>query len=307
MVSVLEGQLTRTWTFTINDTGKKHTINLYHDTITGVRSAMLDFEEIAESIGNSSVFMGSEGHQINFTVEGFAACIEIRKAGWTEFAYSCSVNGQSLKESTQMVAQRQGEQVFRVAINETALTKTETGDEFITWYLVSTTRVVDNISTFVHRYEAPDEHFSVLIVFRRFRDFADLNSQVKQNFKGHHLRSSLPPFPEKTPKFATDHLDPTFIQERRQKLLFYLRLLLDVPHVAEMTCVKSFLGLMEQVPSLSVISRCEPHRSRKSAMSSGCPRSAWDLSHPTRLALSGPQSCRKWSPANTAPGWRWGT
>jgi hypothetical protein len=65
--------------------------------------------------------------------------------------------------------------------------------------------------------------------------------------KGHHLRSSLPPLPDKTPKFAADHLDPLFIQDRKQKLQIFLRALLDIPHVGEMTCVKSFLGLMEQV------------------------------------------------------------
>lgn len=82
---------------------------------------------------------------------------------------------------------------------------------------------------------------------RRFKDFADLNSLVKQNFKGHHLRSSLPTFPEKTLKVLTDHRDPDFIQERRRKLESYLVLLVAVPHVADMTCLKSFLGLMEKV------------------------------------------------------------
>ena len=35
MVSILEGQLTRTWIIMTEE--KKNTINLYHDTITGVR------------------------------------------------------------------------------------------------------------------------------------------------------------------------------------------------------------------------------------------------------------------------------
>lgn len=42
----------------------------------------------------------------------------------------------------------------------------------------------------------------------RFRDFSELNSQVKQNFKGHHLREALPPLPEKPLKSLTDHKDP---------------------------------------------------------------------------------------------------
>lgn len=151
MVSVLEGQLTRTWTFSLHETDRKHTINLYHDTITGVRSAMLDFEEIPDSVGNSSVFMGSSGHRIMFFVEGLVASIEIKKSGYTEFSYTCSVNNQVLKEATQVIAERQGVQIFRVVIEESSLTKNEAGDDFITWYLVASTRVRDSVATFVHR------------------------------------------------------------------------------------------------------------------------------------------------------------
>ncbi len=65
------------------------------------------------------------------------------------------------------------------------------------------------------------------------------------------MRSSLPPLPEKTPKFVADHLSPEFIEDRKRKLQVFLRSLLEVPHVSEMTCVKSFLGLMEQLKELS--------------------------------------------------------
>jgi hypothetical protein len=152
MVSVFEGQLTRTWTFKLNESGRRHTINLYHDTITGVRSAMLNFEEIPDSVGNSSLLMGSSGHKITFFVDGLFAYIEIAKAGWTEFSYKCVVNTQVLKESTEQVAANQGEQIFRIALEETILTKNDIGDESITWYLVVSTRVLDNVSTFVHRF-----------------------------------------------------------------------------------------------------------------------------------------------------------
>lgn len=82
---------------------------------------------------------------------------------------------------------------------------------------------------------------------RRFKDFADMFSQVKQNFKGHHLRSSLPELPERTLKLTTDHMDPSFIADRKNKLHEFITALLAIPHVANMTCVKAFLGLMEQV------------------------------------------------------------
>lgn len=83
--------------------------------------------------------------------------------------------------------------------------------------------------------------------FSRFRDFAELNSQVKQNLKGHHLREIIPPLPEKPLKSLTDHRDPTFIQDRQAKLEIYLTALVAIPHVCDMICVKAFLGMMDQV------------------------------------------------------------
>ena len=56
---------------------------------------------------------------------------------------------------------------------------------YTTFYIVKTTRLSDNVTTTVHR---------------RFRDFADMNSAIKQNLKGHQMWSSLPSLPEKTLK-----------------------------------------------------------------------------------------------------------
>ena len=60
--------------------------------------------------------------------------------------------------------------------------------------------------------------FHLHLSLRRFRDFSELNSQVKQNFKGHHLRSSLPPFPEKHSKLTTNHGNQAFLIDRYTKL-----------------------------------------------------------------------------------------
>ena len=108
----------------------------------------------------------------------------------------------------------------------------------VAWYVVSTTRALDKVETSVHR---------------RFRDFAELNSQVKQNLKGHHLRASLPPLPDKTLKLYTDHNDLAFIQDRKFALESFLSNLVNMPHVPDMTCVKAFLGIMEQVREFSFI------------------------------------------------------
>jgi hypothetical protein len=48
----------------------------------------------------------------------------------------------------------------------------KSGDQIV-WYIVKTIRLEDKVTNTVHR---------------RFKDFGELNSQVKQNFKGHHLR-----------------------------------------------------------------------------------------------------------------------
>lgn len=87
---------------------------------------------------------------------------------------------------------------------------------------------------------------------RRFRDFVELNSQVKQNFKGNHLLQVLPPLPEKPLKSFTNHRDPTFIEERAYKLELFISQMISVPHVPEMVCVKAFIGLMEQVREFSL-------------------------------------------------------
>jgi hypothetical protein len=87
---------------------------------------------------------------------------------------------------------------------------------------------------------------------RRFRDFAEMNSHVKQNLKGHHLREILPPFPEKPLKSFTDHRDPGFIKDRQQKLEIYLTALVAIPHVSDMLCVKAFVGLLDNVREYSI-------------------------------------------------------
>lgn len=93
---------------------------------------------------------------------------------------------------------------------------------------------------------------SLSLLPRRFRDFAEFNSQVKQNFKGHHLRELLPPLPEKPLKSLTDHKDPQFIMDRQLKLETFLIAILAVPHVSHMICSKAFVGLLDRVKEYSV-------------------------------------------------------
>jgi hypothetical protein len=81
-----------------------------------------------------------------------------------------------------------------------------------------------------------------LIVQRRFSDFDELDCLVRSVFKGHHLYENLPSLPTKSVKLLTDHLNASFIEERRAKLEAYLRKLCAVPHVVQDPDVLEFLG-----------------------------------------------------------------
>lgn len=60
---------------------------------------MLDFQEVAGSLGNSSLVMDAKGHRIFFTVENLPGYIEIKRSGWTGFSYQCVVNTEKINES----------------------------------------------------------------------------------------------------------------------------------------------------------------------------------------------------------------
>jgi hypothetical protein len=197
---------------------------------------MLDFNEIRGSTGNSSLLMDTKGHRIFFSVDNLPGYIEIKRSGWSGFTYACIINNARIPEATEVVADDQGD-VFAVKIVGTTTTQDEHSEHLISWYIVQTTRLADGAVTTIHR---------------RFRDFAEYNSQVKQNFKGHHLRDMLPPLPEKPLKSLTDHKDPQFILDRQLKLETFLIAIVAVPHVAQMVCTKAFVGLMDRVKEYSV-------------------------------------------------------
>ena len=235
--SAFSGQLARHWSWAT--VRRQHSITLYHDTITGSRSVIVDYEEVADSLGTSSLVMGGP-HRIAFTIEDKEGFVEIRKNGMLGFAYLCSIDDQVIAETTQVVAQQQLEDLFSTSLVRYEVTPDDAAMHSIVWFLVQTTRLKDNVATAVHR---------------RFRDFADLHDQVRQNLRGHHLFSSIPPLPEKTIKIGQEslHSDPAFISARREKLEAYLTQLLRVPHVSEMVCTRAFLGLMESVREFSFL------------------------------------------------------
>lgn len=111
---------------------------------------MLDFIEIRGSSGTSSLMMESKGHRIFFSVDSLPGFIEIKRSGWTSFAYSCIIDNVRLPEATEVVADDQTE-VFRVKVTGTTGTPDENSDTLVTWYVLEATRLKDGVTTEVHR------------------------------------------------------------------------------------------------------------------------------------------------------------
>ena len=123
-------------------------------------------------------------------------------------------------------------------------------------------------------------HTTWLQVHRRFRDFTELDDQIRAALQGHHLQSSLPRLPRKELKFLTDHTDPSFLNERRANLevgihlptavflaslphlgryaflddipcKVYIKRLIRVPHVLQVPCTLPFVGMDPLSPHFS--------------------------------------------------------
>lgn len=201
MVTVFDGQLLRSWKYELD--GFTHQVHLYHDTITGVRSATLNHEEIRDSMGTSNLFMETTGHRILFSVKGKPGYIEIKRSGWVSFDYTCNIAGENIVENTQQISAQQNEELYKVSVTGYTQCHDTHGEDSVVWYAVATERLADGCRNVVHR---------------RFKDFSALNSEIKQSFKGHQLLSSLPSFVEKKSKWIVDHSDPSFLEDRRYRL-----------------------------------------------------------------------------------------
>lgn len=247
MVSIFSGALSRTWIYE-NSEGY-HNIKLFHDTITGFKSVLINNDEVEfifHEVYSSVTFGVFNNYQLYFTAFNSQCCIHIIREGILGFRYECNVGQTLLIESTQTIINSLtscNNKKFELNIKNTCYTISCTPsstliNKNICWYYFEVKRLSDNTSTRIHR---------------RFRDFAALNSQIKQSLKGHHLLSSLPDFPEKQLKIATDHNDPEFISLRSARLQSYLSSLVCMPYVQDMLCLHIFLGLQDNVREVSFI------------------------------------------------------
>ena len=245
IVPASTGEVNRTWKFK-DKSGRAHQVDLYHHTITGARGAMLDHEELAGSMGTSSVM--HKNSTVWFRVGPSQGNIIIRRRGdvmkGLGFDYECTFDGHSVPELTlvQQDATAEAHNAFRVTVLEPAVAAFSGGgadDQVtLTWYPVHVERVRDSASTTVHR---------------RFRDFADLDETVRASLSGHHMLSSLPAFPPKASKLLTNHSDPRFLRQRRQQLETFMQRLIDVPHVMQVPATLPFLGVANHMREVSFV------------------------------------------------------
>lgn len=237
MVSVFSGEVNRTWRF-IDSSGAAHEVSLYHHPLTGARAAMVDHEEVAGSLGTSSVFHGSTT-SIPFSCGTSRGYISIQRDKWLGFSYTCVADGKTVAEATAMKMTLNEEPRFEGRVTGHCVSVDHSVTQKITWYVVET------------RERASGR--AVTLVHRRFRDFVELDESVQAALSGHHIRSSLPSLPAKRLKFAVDHGDKAFVADRAAQLDLYSRRLTNVPHAWAAPATAPFFGVATNAREYSML------------------------------------------------------
>lgn len=128
------------------------------------------------------------------------------------FSYRCEVNGVIVKEANEELPP-EGLPTYDLSVTKFEVGTDEKG-EGVTWYDVEAIRSSDG------RMSKRS---------RRFKEFFDLSEDVASAFVGNHLASDLPRLPRRGVKLVSNHLDPLFIEGRRQELQNFLRGLVKIP------------------------------------------------------------------------------
>ncbi len=165
----MTGEVNRTWRFE-DPSGHAHEVSLYHHTVTGARGAMMDFLELPDSIGTTSVLKSQS--TIRFDAGGgWRGTIVIKRVGMMTFEYECVVGGKVIPESLSAkapAAASDGEQFDVSILSPVNALFGESADAsstaVVTWYPVTVYRKSDGAATTVHR---------------RFKDFADFDEAVQ--------------------------------------------------------------------------------------------------------------------------------
>ncbi len=116
---------------------------------TGYRYATLNFRELENSRGRTTIFMNPVD-EILFQIEDNYFIIEIKSTGWGFFDYYCSANGNLLKEDFE---DDEDNICYSATIDSAVTTKAKIGNEEnkITWYCLNLEGIKEKIHTTIHR------------------------------------------------------------------------------------------------------------------------------------------------------------
>lgn len=199
----------------------------------------MDHEELAGSLGTSSVFHGSTT-TIPFACGTARGFIHIQRDRWLGFRYACVADGRSVSEATTMNRSSTNDApAYEGRVSGHCMSLDHAAPQPITWYAVET--------------RERDTGRAVTVTHRRFRDFAELDESVQAALSGHHMRSSMPTLPAKRFKLAIDHSSEGFVRERAAQLDAYARRLSNIPHAWAAPATAPFFGVAANAREYSLV------------------------------------------------------
>ena len=251
MVSLLSGDVSRTWRVLGATEGSPgHTVELRHHTVTGTRVVFVDNQAVESTLGSSTIFssfFNDGSDRVSFQLpSGRPAEVAIERTGFASFAYTLLVAGARVPEATEQVDEGSPAFTFVCGVPEAAAGTDELYEPVI-WFRVDVKRTT--VSTGEERSTS---------CHRRFRDFGELNEDLRSAFKGHQLLANVPEMPPKELKVLQNHFDAGFVEGRRALLDAMMSRIAQVPRFASSPAVLAFLGMSDQVREASVLFRDGP-------------------------------------------------
>ena len=122
-VSVLAGDVSRTWM--IESDGKEHEVQLFHNTVSGTRSVMVDGEEEAGTAGKTSMFTALE--TVPFTIGDRSGLIRI-SCNKKAFVYQCEYHGITQTEENDKLVNVPSSPPISVTLVNTCVSAPSTGE-----------------------------------------------------------------------------------------------------------------------------------------------------------------------------------
>ena len=251
MVSLMSGDVSRTWRVPGAAEGSPgQTVELRHHTVTGTRVVFVDNQAVEGTLGSSTIFSSffNDGSDcVAFALPGGrGAELKIVRQGFATFVYTLEVAGVRMAEATEQVDEGSPPFTFLCGVPEAAVGKDEMFEPVI-WFRVD-----------VKRTCAATSEERVTTCHRRFRDFGELNEDLRSAFKGHQLLANVPEMPPKELKVLQNHFEGHFVEERRLRLDSMMQRIVGVPRFASSPAVLAFLGMSDQVREASVLFKDGP-------------------------------------------------